>query len=847
MAATSVKFAVVLPRADGRSFEPNTEALKQRLLRRGVFPTPKIIRTLRKKEIQKAVRRSKKQVRDDENPPLSEAQRQLVEGEALFRTISTEYRAVKEEHRKRNAETPASPVVGTPWERSRGVDPTRLAGASVEHVGRRLKSEHLAELVEMLRERNSGDIHLLLDDDVEELSVEEKGKMFLPNRLNGEEDQIRFLVNRLSSKNLTIQDWKFSRFMKLSGLLFTERNLLRIVDELGALGNWRQALDVVEWVYNKKDYKHHKSRFVYTKLLSILGKSRKPSEALRIFTLMQEDCQLYPDMAAYHSIAVTLGQAGFLKELINVMDSMKMKPSKRPKNLWRRDWDPCLQPDVVIYNAVLNACVASHQWKGVFWVFEKIRSSRLKPNGATYGLAMEVMLESGKYEYVHKFFEKMQKSGLALKALTYKVLVRTFWKEGKIDEAIDAVRSMEQRGVVGNGGVYYELACGLCSNGRWKEAMLEVEKMKRLPLSKSLEVAFTGIIQSAMDGGHFCDCISIFEYMKDHCAPNIGTINAMLKVYGRNDMFAKARDLFEAIKQKDVGSLIPDSYSYRIMLDASANAHQWEYFEYLYREMTLCGYTIDQGVHAWLLLEASRVGKWHLLEHAFDAILEGGDIPHVSLFTEMIIQNVVRENYVQAVAIVNSMAYASINFSEKQWTELFNRSGNRISQHNLHRFLQTLDASTVVAEAPVPNLLNSLQLLCRPKPLLNTSRESRYGDLEAETSASDENYIEDNNGMTKDAFEKPDGESLIGGIVDVSLNLEERGAKLASDFSTDDAPSGRPVFYDDSEASATETALDLLTEDVDFSSNPGLPSASQILEVWREKRMKDGVFPKFQL
>lgn len=73
----------------------------------------------------------------------------------------------------------------------------------------------------------------------------------------------------------------------------------------------------------------------------------------------QEDCQIYPDMAAYHSIAVTLGQAGFLKELINVIDSMKMKPSKRPKNLWRRDWDPCLQPDVVIYNAVMNIYLES--------------------------------------------------------------------------------------------------------------------------------------------------------------------------------------------------------------------------------------------------------------------------------------------------------------------------------------------------------------------------------------------------------------------------------------------------------------------------------------------------------
>ena len=68
----------------------------------------------------------------------------------------------------------------------------------------------------------------------------------------------------------------------------------------------------------------------------------------------QEDYQIYPDMAAYHSVAVTLGQAGFLKDLVKVVDSMKTKSSKRPKNVWRKDWDPCLQPDVVIYNAVMN-------------------------------------------------------------------------------------------------------------------------------------------------------------------------------------------------------------------------------------------------------------------------------------------------------------------------------------------------------------------------------------------------------------------------------------------------------------------------------------------------------------
>lgn len=56
-------------------------------------------------------------------------------------------------------------------------------------------------------------------------------------------------------------------------------------------------------------------------------------------------------MAAYHSIAVTLGQAGLLKELLNIVECMRQKPGTF-KSMYRKNWDPCLEPDVVIYNAV---------------------------------------------------------------------------------------------------------------------------------------------------------------------------------------------------------------------------------------------------------------------------------------------------------------------------------------------------------------------------------------------------------------------------------------------------------------------------------------------------------------
>lgn len=57
-------------------------------------------------------------------------------------------------------------------------------------------------------------------------------------------------------------------------------------------------------------------------------------------------------MAAYHAIAATLGQAGLVNELISIVECMRQKPSKKIKNANRKNWDPCLEPDAIIFNSV---------------------------------------------------------------------------------------------------------------------------------------------------------------------------------------------------------------------------------------------------------------------------------------------------------------------------------------------------------------------------------------------------------------------------------------------------------------------------------------------------------------
>ncbi|PKA58181.1 Pentatricopeptide repeat-containing protein [Apostasia shenzhenica] len=781
-----------LPRRCGEKlFEPNTEAIKQRLLRKGVDPTPKILHTLRKKEIQKHIRRSKKQAKREEAHTLTESQKNLLEEEALFRSAAAEYRALRAELGWKSQPAPA--LVGSPWKKLSGAYMAGLGSESKVLTGQKLKAEHLEELRMLLAERNEEAMKCFLDDDdVEKIGVGE---------------QIR--IRRSPSIERMTDDEKIKLLTR---------------------------------------------RFVYTKLLSVLGKERRPLEALKIFSEMREDGLIYPDMAAYHSISVTLGQAGLVEKLIHIIECMRQKPSKNLKK--SRDWDPCLDPDIIVFHAVLNACVPSRQWKGVPWVLQQMRLSGLRPTETTYGLAMEVMLKAGKYDFVHNFFEKMQQSRLAPKAISYKVLVKTFWEEGKVNEAIAVVRDMERRGVVGISSVYYELACCLCNNGRWLDAIVElladvdqtsstslskstgydallargeeVEKLKKLTRTKPLEVTFTGMILASLDGGYANDSIAIFYYMKDHCTPNIGTINAMLKVYGCCDMFVKAKELFESIKEGSSGSstsdevqpLKPDSYTYTLMLESSASAHQWEFFEYVYKEMALSTLELDMNKYSWLLVEAAKAGKWHLLEHAFDQILESGEIPHLSLFTEMLCQMILQQNFERIISLLNGLAHASLQISESQWMRLFDSNKARFSMDALQNLLNHLKTSSeLLMEKPIPDLFRSLEHLCKMKP-----------EEHAFSHDSTANYLNCQHVIPPQIREYCENRS------DDSLHLQEHLSFNSKMYN--EARECASVEDGNSLVEGIDSVLDQLTGDVGEASSR-LPSASDILQLWKEERTKN--------
>ncbi|KAM1350594.1 hypothetical protein ACFX2F_004531 [Malus domestica] len=179
-----------------------------------------------------------------------------------------------------------------------------------------------------------------------------------------------------------------------------------------------------------------------------------------------------------------------MRELFDVIDTMRSPPKKKFKTEALGKWDPRVEPDLVVFHAVLNACVQRKQWEGVFWVLQQLKQQGLQPAATTYELVMELMLACGKYNLVHEFFKKVQKISIP-NALTYR---------GKIDEAVSVVHNMERRGIVGYAALYYDFARCLCSAGRCQEALMQIEKICKVA-NKPLVVSYTGLIQPCLEAG----------------------------------------------------------------------------------------------------------------------------------------------------------------------------------------------------------------------------------------------------------------------------------------------------------------------------------------------------------
>ncbi|CAM8958091.1 unnamed protein product [Rhodiola kirilowii] len=460
------------------------------------------------------------------------------------------------------------------------------------------------------------------------------------------EERLQRLAKMLNGADIDMPEWMFSRTMRSAQIRFTDHTIMRVIQILGKLGNWRRALQVIEWLQMSERFKSHKLRFIYTAALDVLGKARRPVEAFNLFTAMQfyltiqQQMTSYPDLVAYHSIAVTLGQAGHMKELFDVIDIMRSPPRKNFNKGVFEKWDPRLEPDIVVYNAVAVRSTEDRTFQYDLWT-------------------------------------------------CHGVLVNTLWKEGKPDEAVLAVNQMERRGIIGSAALYYDLARCLCSMGRCKEALMQMEKISKVA-NKPLVVTYTGLIQACLDSANVKDASGLFEEAKE--------------LY-----FIMSEDGTHRMNKSDIKDrVLPDIYTFNTLLDATAAAGRWDHFEYFYVQMLQHGFHFNAKRHLRMILDAARANKGELVETTWTHLAHSGRSPPVPLILERFCLRLENDDVAAATSCITSLASSDLGGNGKvRWANVLKDNAQRFKQESVARLMNEIARRQSDSPNPILDILTT--------------------------------------------------------------------------------------------------------------------------------------------
>lgn len=251
----------------------------------------------------------------------------------------------------------------------------------------------------------------------------------------------------------------------------------------------------------------------------------------------------------------------------------------------------------------------------------------------------------------------------------------------------------------------------------------------------------------------------------------------------------------------------------------------------------------------------------------------------------MLIQAMLQSNYERSVTLVNTMAYAPFQITERQWTELFEKNGDRISQDSLEKLLNALCNCNAASEITVSNLSRALHGLCgsdkvgdfsssthlhtrarnisplegineefdvnRTRNVLSSAASLKGGNA-PETDDTVNIYSVNQCGMAEedDTATKMVSKSsacihnnsrlsnlciLVQDIADDEESSDEYSDYLGDELAT--------LISDGHSPDIDEAELE---EQVSDSQKSKLPSANEILEAWKESREKDGIFFPFE-
>lgn len=343
-----------------------------------------------------------------------------------------------------------------------------------------------------------------------------------------------------------------------------------------------------------------------TAAISCLGKLSRPELAKQLFDSAVSDG--FGDTVFAHSALISAyARNGRSADAIEVFELMRCKG---------------LKPNVISYNAVIDACVKGNgDVRTAVGFFREMIRVKIMPDSKTFNSLLAGCSRAGQLDYAQVLFEEMMTLGIGRDIYTYNTFIDAVSKCGNMELAVRIMSEMPTSNLRPNVVTFSTLIDGYSKLERFDEALGLYQEMRMLGI-KLDRVCYNTLLSIYVKTGQYEEIARVCEEMEANAiVKDTVTYNSLINGYGKQGRLDIVRFLVQDMRERGVSSSV---LTYSTLIDIYSKAGLYGDAANVFLEFKESGLKADVVLYSsfidalaknglvecavWLLDEMARVG-----------------------------------------------------------------------------------------------------------------------------------------------------------------------------------------------------------------------------------------------
>ncbi|KAG0585419.1 hypothetical protein KC19_2G010500 [Ceratodon purpureus] len=225
----------------------------------------------------------------------------------------------------------------------------------------------------------------------------------------------------------------------------------------------------------KSQEAHEPSKYVFSKVMDILGKSGHVDMQLEV--LADAEASKVANSVMYNTLIHSYCTGKQTDAALEIFENMKERGHK---------------PNAHTYTMLIDLLSRTRNHAQAMKMYGAMVKADCKPSMHTYTVVIQSLARSGKVNAANTLFERLPSLGIAPSAVTYTVLIQAFLREKDIERALELYEAMTSNGIIASRVTLRVLTRGLKAAGMHDKAEL---------LSRE-QPAFQGLVKGGRSHRH---------------------------------------------------------------------------------------------------------------------------------------------------------------------------------------------------------------------------------------------------------------------------------------------------------------------------------------------------------